>query len=189
MLSIGQLIARRSTARPPISSPPRTSRFSWKNARMNSRNAVPAWSGLSWIQRSMRRKFSSAARSSAMSARPAYLRAVSRSGIRAMKAAFSSSPGTLPSASTRPSTSSLRAHLASRLSSRVEIDRRHHRDEIPDARRMQRRVADRHRPALADAEEVHGFDAVRLARAIDAGAEIAVHVVVERMMRCRSAPG
>ena len=118
-----------------------------------------------------------------MSASPAYLRAVSLQRHQGNEGRVQELARHVAERIHEAVDVQLARPLGQQVVRRVEIDRRHHRDEVPHARRMQRRVAQRHRPALADAEEVHGFDAVRLAHAIDAGAEVAVHVVVERMMR------
>ena len=61
----------------------------------------------------------------------------------------------------------------------VEVDRRHHRDQVRDALGVQRRVAQAQRAALTDAEQVDLVDTVFPADVLDAVIEIPVHVVVD----------
>ena len=107
--------------------PAGTRRFSWKSAEELA-EAAPAWSGLSRIQRSMRRKFSSAA-DRRRCRRVPRLPAVSRSGIRANEGRIQQLARHVAERSTRRSTSSS-APISTAGSPACGNHRRDHRDEI-----------------------------------------------------------
>src|SRR3546814_2362898 len=59
------------------------------------------------------------------------------------------------------------------------VDRRDHRDQVAYLVRMQRRIAQRERAALADAEQVDRVQVVRVAQVVDGAAEEAFDVVLQ----------